>query len=252
MKYSNSDSKKASILVVEDESIVAMSIRDKLIELGYSVVDMVDSGHGAIKSAQLHKPDLVLMDIVLKGTMDGVEAAQHISNQLDIPVIFLTAYSDQATLNRAKITEPYGYLLKPFEQRELYITVEIALYKHKIEKKLNESHQWLQATLKLMGCAVIMTDLNGRITFMNPSAASITGWKVKEAIGENIERVFSVMPESPVKKTLEEGLVISKERILTTKDAKEVSVDFSAVAITDDKHRNIGIVIVIHNVESKI
>ena len=115
------------ILVIEDESIIALDIADGLRRLGYRVVAVVPSGEQAIQKAAETHPDLVLMDIKLKGDMDGVQAAEHIRAELDIPVIFLTAFADEATLQRAKITQPFGYLLKPFEDRELHSAIEIAL-----------------------------------------------------------------------------------------------------------------------------
>ncbi|MBF0564627.1 MAG: response regulator [Nitrospirae bacterium] len=237
---------KARVLVVEDESIVAMSIQDRLKELGYTVADVVSTGEEAIKKAELLRPHLVLMDIVLKGEMDGVEAAGYIRSNLDIPVVYLSAYSDDDTLARAKVTEPYGYILKPFEQRELYINIEIALYKHRMERRLRESEQWLLGALKLMGCAVITTDVDGMVTFMNPGAAQITGWTDVEAIQEDVGNVFSIPNAHPVQKVLEEGILISKNCTLTRKDKKHVSIDFSAVAITDENRKNIGVVIAIH------
>ncbi|MHC5034564.1 MAG: response regulator, partial [Planctomycetota bacterium] len=124
----------ARIQVVEDESIVALDIKDNLEILGYNVVAVESSGEPAIQKAIETRPDLVLMDIRLKGEMDGIEAAQQIRAHLGTPVIYLTAYADEATLQRAKITEPYGYILKPFEERELHTTIEMALYKHRMEK----------------------------------------------------------------------------------------------------------------------
>ncbi|MBU4259376.1 MAG: response regulator, partial [Desulfobacteraceae bacterium] len=118
------------ILVVEDEGIIAKDIKNILSFLGYSVIGIASSGEEAIEKAMEMHPDLVLMDIVLEGDMDGVKAAEHIRDRFDIPVVYLTAYSDDTTLQRAKITEPYGYILKPFQERELYTTIEMALYKH--------------------------------------------------------------------------------------------------------------------------
>jgi len=123
------------ILVVEDESIVAEDLRDSPINLGYEVPSVVSSGEKAIRTAMDISPDLVLMDIVLQGEMDGIEAAKQIRFNYDIPVVYLTSYSDEQILERAKITEPYGYIIKPFKERELNINIEIALYKHKMEKK---------------------------------------------------------------------------------------------------------------------
>ena len=126
---------KARILVVEDEGIVALNIQSSLESLGYDVPVVVASGEEAIEEAERTRPDLVLMDIMLEGEWDGVEAAEQIRQRFNIPVIYLTAYADENTLQRAKIAEPFGYLLKPFEERELHTTIEIALYKHKAEEE---------------------------------------------------------------------------------------------------------------------
>ena len=134
-------SKPVRVLVVEDETIVAMDLTDNLRILGYDVVGTAASGKDAINKAESTRPDIVLMDIMLKGNMDGVEAAEIIRSQVNIPVIFLTACADDKTLERAKVTEPFGYLIKPFEERELRSHIEIALYKHRMEKQLRESEE---------------------------------------------------------------------------------------------------------------
>ncbi len=133
--------KQVRILVVEDETIVALDLKNSLTILGYDVVATAATGEDAIARADETRPDLVLMDIILKGEMDGVEAANTIRARLEIPVIFLTACADETTLQRAKVTEPFGYLLKPFEERELHGHIEIALYKHRMEKMLKESEE---------------------------------------------------------------------------------------------------------------
>jgi CheY-like chemotaxis protein len=125
----------AQVLVVEDASIIAKDIQDMLRRLGYAVSAVASSGEEAVQKAAETHPDLVLMDIVLKGDMDGVEAAQQIRDRFHIPVVYLTAYADEDTLQRAKITEPFGLILKPFEERELHAAIEVALYKHKAEEE---------------------------------------------------------------------------------------------------------------------
>ena len=129
---------KINILIVEDEIIVAKDIEDTLTNRGYSVSAILSSGEAALEHAQGHRPDLVIMDIKLDGGIDGITAAQQIREQLNIPVIFLTAYSNEKTLDRAKTAKPYGYILKPFQETDLYTSIEIAYYKHKIERKLIE------------------------------------------------------------------------------------------------------------------
>jgi len=126
------------ILVVEDELIVAMNIESKLQELGYEVIDVVDNGKDAIDRALETKPDLILMDIVLKGEMDGIEVVRRINSTMDVPVIYLTAYSDDEVIQRAKRTEPYGYILKPFKKGEIKATIEIALQRHKSEMDMRD------------------------------------------------------------------------------------------------------------------
>ncbi len=132
---------KVEILVVEDESIVAMDIERRLKSLGYQVVGHVLSGEEAVVRTDEERPDLVLMDIHLKGTMDGIEAAQKIRRLYDIPVIYITAYSDEATLERAKVTEPFGYILKPFQEREIHSAIEMAIYKHRSEQELRAAKE---------------------------------------------------------------------------------------------------------------
>ncbi|MEG5015472.1 MULTISPECIES: ATP-binding protein [unclassified Microcoleus] len=127
------------ILVVEDEVIVAQDIAGRLKKLGYVVTATVSSGEEAIKKAIENPPDLVLMDIVLKGDMDGVTAAEKIRTNRNVPTIFLTAYADDQTLQRAKLTDPFGYIIKPFQQNDLRVAIEIALHRHEIETKMRES-----------------------------------------------------------------------------------------------------------------
>jgi len=248
------------ILVVEDESIVAMDIKHRAEGLGYSVTGITPSGEGAIQKAAETLPDLVLMDIVLKGDMDGVEAAQKIRDTLDIPVVYLTAYSDEKTLKRAKVTEPFGYIIKPFEDRELHSAVEVALYKHKMESKLKESEKWLSTTLESIGDAVIATAENGIIKFMNPVAMELTGWNENDAMGKDLSEVFKVTKESsgallddPVRKVLEENQIVefNEPTILITKDGKEIPIDDSSAPIKDKSGNLIGVALVFRDITER-
>ncbi|MCK5227771.1 MAG: response regulator, partial [Desulfobulbaceae bacterium] len=133
---------KERILIVEDELIVAKDIENCLTKLGYSMTGIVASGEEAVRKVDELRPDLVLMDIVLKGEMNGIEAAEEI-NTLNIPVVYLTAHADTDTLDRAKTTAPYGYIIKPFDERMLQSTIEITLYKSRMENKLKEREAWL-------------------------------------------------------------------------------------------------------------
>jgi CheY-like chemotaxis protein len=132
---------RVKILVVEDEVIIAKDIQMSLQQLGYSVPSTVVSGEQAIRKAEGEKPDLIIMDIVLQGEMDGIETASIIRSRFDIPIIYLTSYSDKNTQDRAKATEPYGYILKPFEETLVDTTIKMALLNHKMEKRLRESEK---------------------------------------------------------------------------------------------------------------
>jgi diguanylate cyclase (GGDEF)-like protein/PAS domain S-box-containing protein len=162
------------ILVVEDESIVALDIQDRLEALGYDVPTPVASGEKAIEQAGELRPDLVLMDIQLQGRMDGVEAADQIRRLFGIPVIYLTANADHPTVQRAKVTEPFGYVIKPFEERELHTTIEVALYKHQAEHRLKESEERYRLLAELSPEAIIVQSDNS-IVYANPAAANLFG-----------------------------------------------------------------------------
>ena len=162
------------ILVVEDESIVALDIQERLEALGYEVPTPVAAGEKAIVQAGLLRPDLVLMDIQLQGRMDGIEAADHIRRQFGIPVIYLTANADHRTVERAKFTEPFAYVIKPFEERELHTTIEVALYKHQSEHRLKESEERYRLLAELSPEAIIVQTDDG-IVYANAAAASLFG-----------------------------------------------------------------------------
>lgn len=132
---------RARILVVEDETVVAKDLSLRLKDLGYDVAGMAYTGKEALKEVEETKPDLILMDIMLKGDIDGIETAALVKERFDIPVIYLTAYSDDETIERAKLTGPFGYILKPFEERELRSNIEIALYKHEMDKELKAARK---------------------------------------------------------------------------------------------------------------
>jgi diguanylate cyclase (GGDEF)-like protein/PAS domain S-box-containing protein len=185
-------SKQVRILVVEDETIVALDLKNSLKVLGYDVVGTACSGEEAIAKADQTRPDLVLMDIILKGNMDGVQAADSIRSTLNIPVIFLTACADERTLQRAKVTEAFGYLLKPFEERELHGHIEIALYKHHMEKALRESEE--RYSLATLGANDGLWDWNleSKEIYYSPRWKSMLGYEEAQ-IGRSPDDWFKRM-----------------------------------------------------------
>jgi diguanylate cyclase (GGDEF)-like protein/PAS domain S-box-containing protein len=181
------------ILVVEDEVLIAMDIQLQLQELGYAPVGLATRGEQAVEMAHALQPDLVLMDIQLSGKMDGIEAAQAIRVQLSVPVVFLTSFAADEILERAQFSEPYGYILKPFTEREIRTVIEMALYKHQADislqntiTTLRDSAQHTQAILDNIVDAVITIDDHGRIESFNLSASAIFGYSAQEAIGQNV------------------------------------------------------------------
>jgi len=139
---------KTNILVVEDESIVSKDIQHSLKKLGYNVLGAASTGEKAIDLALELKPDLVLMDIMLKGKLTGIDAAEKIKETLNIPVIFLTAYADEGTLSKAKVTEPYGYIIKPFKEIDIHTSIEMAIYKHQKENELRHERDLLYSLVE--------------------------------------------------------------------------------------------------------
>jgi PAS domain S-box-containing protein/putative nucleotidyltransferase with HDIG domain len=251
--------KKTKILVVEDESIVARDIRNMLVGLGYEVTAVVPGAMAAIQKAQETEPDIVLMDVMLQGEITGVEAAEQIYTKLSIPVVYLTAYADSTTVQQAKKTEPFGYIIKPFEERELQTTIEIALYKYKMQMELKDRERWLSIILKSIGDGVIATDKNGAITFMNPLAETLTGWKLDQALERTIGDVFKVMNQKPgkmqrfsVQKILKgERSILSDEAILVSKNGKKIPIDPRMEPIKDDGGNISGVVLAFTDITAR-
>ncbi len=250
----------ARILIVEDEGIEALDIQQRLVNLGYPTPEFVFSGAEAVKKAEEEYPDLVLMDIKLRGDIDGIQAAELIKARFDVPVIYLTAYADDDTLQRAKVTEPHGYIIKPFTEKELCITIDMALYKHRMERRLRESERWFSTTLRSIGDAVIATDRDGLVTFMNPVAEDLTGWSLEEASGRPLAEVFQIVNmhsrqpvEHPVTRVLREGSVVglANSTLLIARNGAEIPIDDSAAPIRD-RGAVIGAVLVFRDITGRM
>lgn len=174
----------AQILVVEDERIVAADIEKRLKKVGYNVLATVTTGEEAVEKAKKNPPDLVLMDIVLKGSMDGISTADMIHTLFNIPVIYLTAYADPETLTRATKSEPYGYLIKPFEERELVAAVEIALERHRNISRLKDKEKHFRFLIENGSDMILVLNGNGTVEYGAPSIGKILGYQAHEYLGK--------------------------------------------------------------------
>jgi PAS domain S-box-containing protein/putative nucleotidyltransferase with HDIG domain len=234
---------KIKILIVEDESLVARDIENMAASLGYEVCGIASTGEQATEMAARHRPDLMLMDVVIKGKLDGISAAEEIWEAFHIPVIYVTAYADEITLKRAKITEAFGYVLKPFDERELKIAIEMAFYKSRMDVRLREREEWLSALVRSIGEGVIATDQAGLITFMNPLAEKLTGWHYDEALHRPLGEVFSSAEER--NETDESGT------ILRAKDGRKFPIEETAMPLTNHQREPSGQVLVFRDISAR-
>ena len=244
-------------MVVEDESVVAKDIQNSLRNMGYDAPVVAATGEDAVVRAGEMRPDVVLMDIMLRGEMDGIQAADLIRSKLDIPVIYLTAYTDDETLKRAKVSEAFGYLLKPFDEKELQIAIEMALYKHQMERRLQESEIWLKTILHCIADGVVATDSSGRVRFFNAAAERTTGWPGAEAMSRPLSEVLPLIRGNElldvkdlVSGAKDEVSFFSREHEmrLKTRSGRELSVSGSAAPIYGGHGRLIGTVLVFRDI----
>ncbi len=240
---------KVRILVVEDEGLVARDIRNMLRGLGYDVIDVVSRGDEAVRLAETASPDLVLMDIVLKGEIDGITAAERIWEECGVPIIYLTAYADETTLDRAKMTEPFGYILKPFDERELQTAIEMAFYKAKMYTRLREREEWLSTILRSIGDGVIATDHSGLIAFLNPLAERLTGWTQEEALHRPAEEVLNLAEDLAAKIAYVPGTV--EESFLRTRTGQAVPIERTVSPLRPGKRGDKGSVFVFRDISRR-
>ncbi|AYB29744.1 response regulator [Chryseolinea soli] len=251
---------KARILIVEDSFIVAYHLQATLEGEGYTVLEKFDSGSAAIEYAEHSRPDLVLMDIMLNGEMDGIQTASILKSRFNLPVIYITALTDRDTIQRAKITEPYGYLTKPFEDREIFTVIEMALYKHEIESKLRQSEEKYFATVKSISDAIVIIDDQYTISYLNPKAESITGYALPDALGRNVADIMHLrneatgeFPVNPIQcdivsqhNALPEGLLLgSRQNVWIPIGEGSLS------PVIDARGRRIGLVMIFKDLSEK-
>jgi diguanylate cyclase (GGDEF)-like protein/PAS domain S-box-containing protein len=242
-----------TLLVVEDEAVVAMDLDGQLHDMGYQVCACVDNGRDAIDRARAQRPDLILMDIVLKGDMDGIAAASVIGHELHIPVLFLTAYSDDQTVERAARAWPYGYLTKPFQARELRAGIEVALRKAAVERALRNSERWLASVLRGVGDAVIATDAGSVVRLANPAAEVLLGaGTLQGRPAAEVVRLEDPVSGGPLSLAPDGFKAHTGAAMLVGRDGKRIPVDFSAGPICDEADRLAGVAIVLHDMRERV
>ncbi|WP_078815609.1 ATP-binding response regulator [Prosthecobacter debontii] len=248
-----SASEPLRVFVVEDESLVAMDLEERLTKMGYVVCGISDSGEEALTAITGQAVDLVLMDIHLRDGVDGVDVASALRRVSDVPVVFVTAHADETTLRRAGQAEPFGYVLKPFDERELRATIEMALYRHRAETRLHKVERWLSTTLSSIGDGIIATDDQRCVTLINPLAEMVTGWTKSEAVGRLLEEIYPVYGEAEVNETfaayseaMRTGVTIhlGEGKYLRSREGRRIPVDDSISPIRDDANQITGCVIV--------
>ena len=252
---------KTRVLVVEDEIVVSEDLQQRLVTLGFEVAGAANTAADAIRLAAATRPDVALMDIMLHGRPEGIDAAEHLRSKLDIPVIYLTAHSDPATLQRAKRTDPAGYIVKPFDDAQLRVALELAPVRHEMERKARQVARWMTATLSSIGDAVIATNTRAEILLLNPAAEALTGWTQAEAVGKPCAEVLQLVNQStgqaledPATSALRHGLVIRLDpgSVLRTRSGEERSVDDSASPITDETGKVLGAVVVLVDASDRV
>ncbi len=240
---------KPRIMIVEDERVVAADIQECVTGLGYDVVGSAASGIEALEMIVATEPDLVLMDIKLKGNLDGIDVAGALYDQLKIPVVYLTAHADAEILERAKKTAPSGYLLKPFDDRTLSTAIEMAFDRHRRERQLIEGGERLATAIGSIDEAVIVTQENGQVAVMNRMAETLTGWKQDEALGRSLGEVFTVLnartgaPQvSPVGRVFREGVSIAlgETVVLLGRDGTRMLIQGTAAPVRDGETKVVG------------
>ena len=236
------------ILVVEDEHIVALDIKMHLQKYGYEVPATYPSGEEALAHIAQIDPVLVLMDIRLQGQLDGLETAELIKERHNIPVILLTAYADDQTIERAKASQPFAYLIKPFEERELRTAIVLALFRHQMEQQLIHRERLFSTTLNSIGDGVVVCDTQGIIDFINPVALQILGLQEQQCIGQDYSSVV-VIEQRPREDRREEKAV---QDCLLNADSEWIPVEYLSTPLVGDKGTRAGTVSVFRDVSSRL
>jgi PAS domain S-box-containing protein len=241
----------ASILVVEDEGLIAAEIELRLQQLGYVVSGVVDNAIDVFDHAAVVRPDLVLLDVHIKGNLSGIDVGRRLRDEFHIPFIFMTAHADTATIEEAAALQPYGYIVKPFDKRSLAAAVSTALSRRRAEEAMARMEQWLMTTLNSIGDAVIATDAEYRVAFINPVAEALTGWTRSDALGRPLVEVATILDDdgndllSRSVDALAEGYAARLDNArLVRRDGSHLPISDSLAPIRDSGGAIAGVVLV--------
>ena len=244
---------KARVLVVEDETLVAMAIETCLKSLGHKVAASAASGEEAVRKAVALDPDLILMDIHLRGQLDGIEAASRITQALNIPIVYLTAHSDDETLVRARTTEPYGFVLKPFDEKVLKAVIQMTLYRSVTQSRVRRGRDHLNRLLDSINEAVLEADVKGEITYCNQSAARLLSCDQAGTRGRMLGEILQLLDEQgaparlPVTQVLLEGKSVElKGCVIRNGDEDHRVIDLQLSPVRNQAEAISGIVVAFH------
>ncbi len=235
--------KRSNILIVEDETIIALDIKNMLLRMGHRVISVVSSGKKCLEAISIEKPHLIIMDVVIQGDIDGIETAEIIRNNYDIPILFLSAHSDYTTLDRVTSIEHYGYVLKPVSEKELMTSIETSLFRHEIDQRLKKSEMKFRILFEQSRDASFVADNEGNFLNVNRSMLNLFGYDKKEFLKKNLYKLFSNGDDAGhYKKILDEnGYITRFETKLKKKDRSKIICLINSNRIIDDWNHKTGI-----------
>lgn len=246
-----------SILIVEEDASIARELAEHLEGLGYRIAGNARSSQEALQMIEQFQPGIVLTNVRIKGKLEGIRTGSLVHRLHDLPVIYVIDQGSQATIRRAAATSPFGYIFRPFDQKQVLATIETALIRHQLERKLEQSRQWLNTTLTSIADGVLATDEQGRIRFMNPAAMRLTGWSREDAMMKPFYQVFSLVDESSHElvdlASAQDNLLRGErsgglEGILLAKTGRLIVVEARITPIKDGKGSVFGMVLVFRDV----
>jgi CheY-like chemotaxis protein len=257
MPQQQGDDMTGKVLIVEDEPIVALDLQQELEDFGCEVVALAQSADEALIAAEEFRPDLALMDLHIVGSLDGIQTARLLRDAFQVPSMFLTAYSDDATINRAVREMPYGYLTKPFQTRELKATVQVALHKAKVDAGLRSAHGRMTSTVEGMSEALLTVSLAGDIQFINASAERLIGCPREDATGRHVREVLDLRDahNRPIPIPARHGLAGPIEEFglfLSQAGRPSISVDLAIAAFADEAGVQAGYILTLRRADERV